>query len=74
LSKGIKYLAWALPAIFIGPTLIHFAFINKLQPLYPVILGIGILLCITAVALAVIGLKQWLKHYLMINGKSYSHT
>ena len=27
LSKGIKYLAWALPLLFIGPSLIYNAFI-----------------------------------------------
>ncbi len=61
LNKGIKYLTWALPTIFIGPTLVHFAFINKLQPLYPLILGLGILLCFTAVILAFIGLKTIVK-------------
>lgn len=51
LNKGMKFLAWALPAVFIGPTLIHFAFINKLQPLFPVILGIGILVSFTGIFL-----------------------
>jgi hypothetical protein len=44
LNKGIKYLSWALPAVFIGPTVIHFAFINKQQPLFPLLLGVGILI------------------------------
>ena len=44
LNRGIKYLSWALPAVFIGPTVIHFAFINKQQPLFPVLLGVGILI------------------------------
>lgn len=61
LNKGVKYLAWALPTLFVGPTLIHFAFINKLQPLYPVILGLGSLICLTAVILAFIGLKTIVK-------------
>jgi hypothetical protein len=51
LNKGIRFLAWALPAVFIGPALIHFAFINKQQPLYPVILGIGILLSLAGILL-----------------------
>jgi len=51
LNKGLKFLAWALPAVFIGPTLIHFAFINKEQPLYPVILGIGIILSFSGIFL-----------------------
>lgn len=51
LNKGIKFLAWALPAVFIGPSLIHFAFINKQQALFPVILGIGILISFTGIFL-----------------------
>lgn len=51
LNRGIVLLSWALPAVFIGPTLIHFAFINKLQPLYPVILGLGILIALTGIIL-----------------------
>ncbi len=51
LNKGIRFLAWALPAVFFGPAVIHLAFINKLQPLYPVILGIGILVSFTGIFL-----------------------
>jgi hypothetical protein len=61
LNQGIKYLAWALPAMFIGPTLIHFAFINKLQPLYPVILGVGILICLGGMYLIFKGLMTIIK-------------
>jgi len=61
LNKGIKYLAWALPALFIGPSAIHFALINKKQPLFPVILGIGIVVCIVGVALIFKGLKTMMK-------------
>jgi len=61
LNKGIKYLAWALPALFIGPTFIHFALINKKQPLFPVILGIGTIICITGVTLIFKGLKTIMK-------------
>lgn len=57
LSKGIKKLVWALPMVFIGPTLIHFAFINKLQPSYYFILGIGICICIGAMYFMFSGLK-----------------
>ncbi|MGK4568746.1 DUF6095 family protein [Flavobacterium sp. 3HN19-14] len=51
LNKGIKILSWALPCCFIGPTVIHFAFINQLQPLYPVVLGVGILIAFTGIFL-----------------------
>ena len=61
LNKGIKYLAWALPALFIGPSAIHFAFINQKQPLYPVILGVGIIICIVGVVLIFKGLQTMMK-------------
>ena len=61
LNKGIKFFAFALPAMFIGPTVIHFAFINKLQPLYLVILIGGILICLAGMLLIVKGLKTILK-------------
>jgi len=61
LNKGIKYLAWALPALFLGPTAIHFAFINKKQPLFPVILGIGTLVCVAAIYLIFKGIKTMMK-------------
>ena len=61
LNKGIKLFAFALPAMFIGPSVIHFAFINKQQALYPVILGVGILVCLAGMLLIVFGLKTILK-------------
>jgi hypothetical protein len=51
LNKGMKCLAWALPCVFIGPALIHFAFINKLQPLFPVILGLAVIIGFTGIFL-----------------------
>ena len=57
LSKGIKKLVWALPMVFIGPTLIHFAFINKLQPSFYLFLGLGICICIGAMYFMFSGLK-----------------
>jgi hypothetical protein len=61
LNKGIKYITISLPCLFIGPAVIHFAFINKLQTLYYLILAIGIGVCITAMALLFIGLKTIMK-------------
>jgi hypothetical protein len=49
LSKSIKYLAWALPLLFIGPSLIYNAFINKQNVWHYLVLGIGIAACIGAV-------------------------
>lgn len=57
LSKGIKKLAMALPLLFIGPSLIHNAFINKQNVWHYLVLGIGIATCLGAVYLAVLGLK-----------------
>lgn len=57
LSKGIKKLAWALPLLFIGPALIHNAFINKQNVWHYLVLGIGIVTCLVAVYLAFMGLK-----------------
>ena len=56
LNKGMKYLVWALPAIFIGPAIIHFAFINKQQSLYLLVLGIGIAVAVTGIILTFKGI------------------
>ncbi len=61
LNKGIKFLTIALPCLFIGPAIIHFGFINKLQPTFYLILGIGIAICITAMALLFLGLNTIMK-------------
>ncbi|WP_395048827.1 DUF6095 family protein [Flavobacterium sp.] len=57
LSKGIKKLALALPLLFIGPSLIHNAFINKQNDWHYLVLGIGIATCVGAVYLAFLGFK-----------------
>lgn len=61
LNKGIKHFAWALPAFFIGPSIIHFALINKLQPVFYLILITGISICISAMVLVFLGLKIIMK-------------
>jgi hypothetical protein len=57
LSKSIKYLVWALPLLFIGPSLIYNAFINKQNLWHYLVLGIGIFVCLGAVYLMILGLK-----------------
>ncbi|QBN18219.1 DUF6095 family protein [Flavobacterium nackdongense] len=57
LSKGIKKLAWALPLLFIGPSVIYNAFINKENVWHYLVLGIGIAVCLGAVYLAFAGLR-----------------
>lgn len=61
LNKGIKFIAWSLPCLFIGPSIIHFALINKLQPTFWLIIGFGIVICITAMTLLFLGLKTIMK-------------
>lgn len=57
LSKGIKYLAWALPLLFIGPSIIYNAFINKQSLWHYLVLAVGIIACVGAVYLMFKGLK-----------------
>ncbi|MBK0368875.1 DUF6095 family protein [Flavobacterium agrisoli] len=57
LSKGLKYLTGALPLLFIGPSLIYNAFMNKHTNWHYLVLGIGIVACIGAMWLIFLGLK-----------------
>ncbi|MFY0480983.1 DUF6095 family protein [Flavobacterium sp. PLA-1-15] len=61
LTKGISCMSWALPALFIGPAVVHFAFINKQQPIYWLILSIGILVCLTGIVLVFMGINTIIK-------------
>ncbi|MFT7335888.1 MAG: hypothetical protein ACI9M1_001824 [Porticoccaceae bacterium] len=61
LSKGIKYLAGALPLFFIGPSLIYNAFINKQNLWHYLVLAIGIIACFGAMYLMYKGLKTIIK-------------
>lgn len=61
LSKGIKYLSGALPLIFIGPSLIYNAFMNKQNVWHYAILAIGIIACLGAMYLMFLGLKTIMK-------------
>ena len=57
LAKGVKYLFGALPLMFIGPSIMYNAFMNKHTNWHYLILAIGCALCITSVYLAFRGLK-----------------
>jgi hypothetical protein len=57
LSKGIKQLAGSLPLLFIGPSVIHNAFMNKQNLWHFLVLAFGILICLLAVYLLFLGLK-----------------
>jgi hypothetical protein len=61
LNKGISYFAWALPLIFIGPSLIHNAFMNRHTAWHYLVLGVGIAMCIGAVVLMFKGLRTIIK-------------
>lgn len=61
LSKGIRYLAGALPLMFLGPALIHNAFMNQQNVWHYLVLGIGIIACLASVYLAFKGLKTMVK-------------
>jgi hypothetical protein len=61
LSKGIKYLAGALPLLFIGPIVITNAFMNQQNVWHYLVLAIGIISCISAMYLMYMGLRTIMK-------------
>lgn len=61
LNRAMKFLVWALPAVFVGPAVIHFAFINKQQPLFPLVIGLGIAISLTGMILIFVGIKTIIK-------------
>lgn len=61
LLKGIRYLSGAFPTLFIGPIIINSAFKNKENPLYPYVLGLGIIICLFAMFLIFKGISTILK-------------
>lgn len=61
LSKGIKYLAGALPLLFIGPALIYNAFMNEQNVWHYLVLAIGIIACLISMFLMYLGLKTIMK-------------
>ena len=61
LSKSIKYLSWSLPLLFIGPSLIYNAFVNKNNVWHYLVLAIGILTCLAAVYLLFLGLRTMMR-------------
>ncbi|MFV7234273.1 MULTISPECIES: DUF6095 family protein [Flavobacterium] len=61
LSKGIKYLAGALPLLFLGPAVIYNAFMNQQNVWHYLVLAIGIIACLAAMFLMYLGLKTIMK-------------
>ena len=57
LDKGVKYLLYTLPLMFIGPAVVYNALINKQNNFHYVVLGVGIFLCVLAVLFMFKGVK-----------------
>ena len=61
LYKGLKYSIGALPLMFLGPIIIHNAFMNKHTWIHYIVLGVGLIVCITAVYLLFKGIQIIMK-------------
>lgn len=61
LSKGIKYLVFALPLVFIGPSVIYNAFMNKENVWHYLVLAIGCGMCLGAMYLMFKGIQTMVK-------------
>ncbi|KAF2334914.1 DUF6095 family protein [Flavobacterium daemonense] len=61
LGKGIKYMTGALPLMFIGPSMIYNAFMNQHTNWHYLVLGIGIVACLSSMVLIFLGLKIIMK-------------
>jgi putative Mn2+ efflux pump MntP len=72
LSKGIKYLAGALPLLFIGPSLIYNAFMNQQNVALPHF-SYRIVACLAAMFYMYMGLKIIMKG-LTTNGRAHSYS
>lgn len=58
LQKGILYLSIAMPLLFLGPVVIHSAFKNQEHPYYFLVLGFGILTCLSAMLMLFLGIRK----------------
>ena len=56
-DKGINYMLWALPLMFIGPSVIYNAWINKQNVWHYLVLAVGIALSFLAVYFMFKGIK-----------------
>jgi len=57
LEKGMKFLLYALPMMFIGPSIIYNALINKDNIWHYLVLVIGITICLLAIYFLFKGIK-----------------
>lgn len=58
LEKGMKYMLYSLPLMFIGPSVIYNAFINKKNLWHYLVLVIGMAVCFFAVYFMFKGIKS----------------
>lgn len=61
LQKGVKYAVGSMPLMFLGPMVIHNAFMNKHTWIHYIVLGIGIIICGISVFLMWKGIKFIIK-------------
>lgn len=59
--RGIRFLAIAVPLLFIGPTVIHSSFKNQNNDWYYVVLSVGILFCLFGMFLIFKGVNTMVK-------------
>lgn len=57
LNQGIKFLAYALPLFFIGPSVIYNAFQNQQSNWHYAVLAVGIAMCFGAIYLSFKGIN-----------------
>ncbi|MEX0273626.1 MAG: DUF6095 family protein [Flavobacteriaceae bacterium] len=57
LMKGVRRLLLTVVLMFLAPTVLFQAFKNQLHPWYWIVLGIGLVLAITAVVMGFLGVK-----------------
>lgn len=56
-KKGIIQMVSTVTLLFLGPIVIHSSFKNQDHPLFIPVLGVGILLCLSALFFAIRGLR-----------------
>lgn len=61
LGKGLKFLAFAIPLIFLGPSILYSAFNNQAHPYYIPVLIFGLLACAGAIFLLFKGIGTLMK-------------
>ena len=61
LAKGIRFIMFAMPLLFLGPAIIHSALKNKQHPAFYIVFSLACLVCIGAVFLFYRGIQTIMK-------------